>query len=73
MSGMQCRFVGEEAVRQLAVLAERFAVIAGHHDKRRSRRTARGGQQGSERLIHRRDLAGMRLRGVSRSKGAGGR
>jgi hypothetical protein len=51
-------------VRQLAVFAERLAVIAGHHDKRRSRRTARGGQQRSERLVHRRDLAVVRLRGV---------
>jgi len=45
------RLVREQAVRHLAVIAERLAVIAGEHDERRPRRLASGIEERCERAV----------------------
>jgi hypothetical protein len=53
-------------VRLFTVIAERFAVIARHHDQRRARQRAHIVQQRRERGIGRGDFAQIRLSRVLR-------
>jgi len=61
---VQRRFVREEAVRRLAVIAECLTVITGEHDERRARRGTNRVEKRRERAIGRRHLAVVRARGV---------
>ena len=56
----QRRLVGEDAVRQLAVVAEALAVIRGDDDERLARQAARRSKSGAEREVGPGDFAGVR-------------
>ena len=58
------RFVGEQTVRLLAVLAKRLSMIAGDDDDRRPRGIAHIVEKRRERRVGRRYLAVVRLSGV---------
>ncbi len=58
--------ISEQAVRLLAVIAERFAVVAGHDDERRAIRCPHIVEQRRYRRVGRRDFAVIRPAGIPR-------
>ena len=69
----QRRLVREQSVRLLAVVAQRFAVIAGDDDKRRPRRRPHLVQQRRQRGVGCGNLAVVGRVAYCASKGGGGR
>ena len=61
----QRRLVGEDAVRQLAVLAEALAVIGGDDDERLARQARQAIEERAERVVGPGDFAGVRIVGIA--------
>ena len=71
----QCRLVDEEAVTALAVLAEAFAVVGGHDEKRLALQTLalEGGVEAAHQLVGPGHLAVVEAAGVAGGIGLGRR
>ena len=68
----QRRFIGEDAVGELAVLAEAFAVIGGDDDERRPGQAGNAIEERRERVVGPRDLGRVGVAGIPGRKAVGG-